>query len=108
LLVPAFLEGGRTTVAGVHRLDGRPVHETAFGRDRLFGYGSSYLPQWVEEKTGGRVAADQVQRLDLELMEAAALAWEQGGVPAWSDWRAASPPWLAGWWWPWMPSGPAS
>jgi len=81
LLVPAFLEGGRTTVAGVHRLDGRPVHETAFARDRLFGFGSSYLPQWVEEKTGGRVAAAQVQRLDLELMEAAALAWEQGGGP---------------------------
>ncbi|MFN7227963.1 MAG: four-carbon acid sugar kinase family protein, partial [Synechococcaceae cyanobacterium] len=81
LLVPAFLEGGRTTVAGVHRLDGRPVHETAFGRDRLFGFGSSYLPQWVEEKTGGRVAADQVQRLDLELMEAAAVAQEQGEGP---------------------------
>jgi uncharacterized protein YgbK (DUF1537 family) len=81
LLVPAFLEGGRTTVAGVHRLDGRPVHETAFARDRLFGFGSSYLPQWVEEKTGGRVAAAEVQRLDLELMEAAALAWEQGGGP---------------------------
>jgi uncharacterized protein YgbK (DUF1537 family) len=79
LLVPAFLEGGRTTVAGVHRLDGRPVHETAFGRDRLFGFGSSYLPQWVEEKTGGRLAADQVQRLDLELMEAAAVALERGG-----------------------------
>ena len=81
LLVPAFLEGGRTTVAGVHRLDGRPVHQTAFARDRLFGFGSSYLPQWVEEKTGGRVAAAEVQRLDLELMEAAALAWEQGGGP---------------------------
>lgn len=81
LLVPAFLEGGRTTVAGVHRLNGRPVHETAFARDRLFGFGSSYLPQWVEEKTGGRVAAAEVQRLDLELMEAAALAWEQGGGP---------------------------
>ncbi len=81
LLVPAFLEGGRTTVAGVHLLDGRPVHETAFGRDRLFGFGSSFLPQWVEEKTGGRVAADQVQRLDLELVEAAAVAQEQGGGP---------------------------
>jgi uncharacterized protein YgbK (DUF1537 family) len=65
----------------MHQLDGRPVHETAFARDRLFGFGSSYLPQWVEEKTAGRMAADQVQRLDLELMEAAAVAWEQGGGP---------------------------
>ena len=81
LLVPAFLEGGRTTVAGVHLLEGRPVHETDFARDRLFGFASSYLPEWVEEKTGGRVAADRVQCLDLGLMEAAAVAWEQGGGP---------------------------
>ena len=47
LLVPAFLEGGRTTVDGVHRLHGQPVHETALARDRLFGYISSDLPAWV-------------------------------------------------------------
>jgi uncharacterized protein YgbK (DUF1537 family) len=103
LLVPAFLEGGRTTVAGMHQLDGRPVHETAFARDRLFGFGSSYLPEWVEEKTGGRLAADQVQRLDLELMEAAAVAWEQGGGPGMDRLRPASRPWGAGRWWLWMP-----
>ena len=37
LHVPAFLEGGRTTVNGVHLLPGEPVHTTAFARDRLFG-----------------------------------------------------------------------
>ena len=63
LLIPAFFEGGRTTVEGVHRLHGQPVHETAFARDRLFGYASSDLPVWVEEKSGGRIAAHQVQRL---------------------------------------------
>ena len=52
LLVPAFLEGGRTTVGGVHLLQGQPVHETPFGRDGLFGYSTSYLPAWVEEKLG--------------------------------------------------------
>ena len=32
LHVPAFLEGGRTTVNGVHLLHGEPVHTTAFAR----------------------------------------------------------------------------
>ena len=63
LLVPAFLEGGRTTVGGVHFLQGQPVHETPFGRDGLFGYSTSYLPDWVEEKSGGRIPASEVQGL---------------------------------------------
>ena len=64
LLVPAFLEGGRTTVGGVHLLQGQPVHETPFGRDGLFGYSTSYLPTWVEEKSGGRIPASEVQGLE--------------------------------------------
>ncbi|MFZ0406553.1 MAG: four-carbon acid sugar kinase family protein [Cyanobium sp.] len=77
LLVPAFLEGGRTTLAGVHRLHGQPVHETAFARDGLFGFGSSFLPAWVEEKSGGRIAATAVQRLDLAVLEGPAPALGQ-------------------------------
>ena len=64
LLVPAFLEGGRTTVGGVHLLQGQPVHETPFGRDGLFGYSTSFLPAWVEEKSGGRIPASEVQGLE--------------------------------------------
>jgi hypothetical protein len=45
-LVPAFLEGGRTTVDGVHLLHGQPVHESAFARDSL-GTGRSSLLVWV-------------------------------------------------------------
>jgi uncharacterized protein YgbK (DUF1537 family) len=59
-LIPAFLQGGRTTVSGVHLLHGEPVHTSAFGRDGLFGYGTSYLPDWVAEKTAGRISAGQV------------------------------------------------
>ena len=81
-LVPAFLEGGRTTLAGVHRLQGQPVHETAFARDGLFGYTSSYLPDWVAEKSGGRIAATAVQRLSLAELEgpAAALCQRLAGL----------------------------
>ncbi len=66
-LVPAFFEGGRITRGSVHYLhvDGReiPVHETEFARDSVFGYRHSYLPDYVEEKTAGRIRAAQVQRI---------------------------------------------
>jgi len=63
LLAPAFLPGGRTTVGGVHRLHGQPVHATDFARDGLFAYSSSHLPDWVAEKSTGRMPADQVALL---------------------------------------------
>jgi hypothetical protein len=77
LLAPAFLPGGRTTVDGVHLLHGEPVHTTPFARDRLFGFRSSHLPAWVEEKTQGAVPAEQVGLLGLAELDAAAAP---GGV----------------------------
>src|SRR5919202_6638605 len=69
-LVPAFFEGGRITRESVHYLiiDGipTPVHETEFARDSVFGYHHSYLPDYVEEKTKGRIKADSVERFVLE------------------------------------------
>jgi uncharacterized protein YgbK (DUF1537 family) len=65
-LVPAFFEGGRFTRNSIHylRTDGKeiPVHETEFARDSVFGYRNSYLPDYVEEKTGGRIPAASVKR----------------------------------------------
>ena len=58
-LVPAFFEGGRITRDGMHYLlvDGRPVpvHETEFARDSVFGFSTGFLPDYVEEKTAGRI-----------------------------------------------------
>ncbi len=69
-LVPAFFEGGRFTRDGVHylRVDGvpTPVHETEFARDSVFGYRHSYLPDYVEEKTRGRIKTGEVERFRLE------------------------------------------
>ncbi|WP_216920339.1 four-carbon acid sugar kinase family protein [Synechococcus sp. CCAP 1479/9] len=70
LLVPAFLEGGRTTVDGVHRLHGQPVHESPFARDGLFAYGTSHLPDWVEEKSGGRIPATAVDHIGWRELDA--------------------------------------
>ena len=72
LLVPAFLPGGRSTRDGVHYLHGQPVHTSAFARDSLLGYRTSFLPAWVEEKSGGRVPAAAVERLGLGELDAAA------------------------------------
>ncbi|MFS8900934.1 four-carbon acid sugar kinase family protein, partial [Synechococcus sp. H60.2] len=76
-LVPAFFEGGRITRDSVHylRVEGRwvPVHETEFARDAVFGYHHSYLPDYVQEKTQGRIRAEQVVRLTLEQIRAGCL-----------------------------------
>jgi uncharacterized protein YgbK (DUF1537 family) len=69
-IVPAFFEGGRKTIDSTHYLmiDDKPVpvHETEFARDSVFSYSHSYLPDYVEEKTGGRIKASQVERFDLQ------------------------------------------
>ncbi|MDH5424127.1 MAG: four-carbon acid sugar kinase family protein [Gammaproteobacteria bacterium] len=69
-LVPAFFEGGRITRDSIHYLivDGKeiPVHETEFANDSVFGYSHSYLPDYVEEKTTGKIKAGQVERFLLD------------------------------------------
>ncbi|MGK7932517.1 MAG: four-carbon acid sugar kinase family protein [Microcystaceae cyanobacterium] len=69
-LIPAFFEGGRITKESIHYLiiDGvpTPVHETEFAKDSVFGYHYSYLPEYVAEKTKGKIAATSVERFLLE------------------------------------------
>jgi len=69
-IVPAFFEGGRITVNSTHYLmiDDKPVpvHETEFARDSVFSFSHSYLPDYVEEKTSGRISASQVERFNIE------------------------------------------
>ncbi len=76
-LVPAFFEGGRTTRDGIHYLlvNGvdTPVHETEFARDSVFGYHHSYLPDYVEEKTAGRIPASDVLHLTLDAINSGVL-----------------------------------
>ena len=68
-LTPAFFEGGRFTRDSIHYLivNGvpTPVAETEFARDSVFGYRHSYLPDYVEEKTAGRIKASEVERFTL-------------------------------------------
>jgi uncharacterized protein YgbK (DUF1537 family) len=70
LLVPFFLEGGRITVGNVHYVLEAdrfvPAGQTEFARDSAFGFKSSYLDDWTEEKTDGKVSADQVRFISIE------------------------------------------
>ncbi|MEB3356752.1 MAG: four-carbon acid sugar kinase family protein [Synechococcales bacterium] len=89
-LTPAFFEGGRITRDSIHYLmvDGSPVpvHETEFARDSVFGYRHSYLPDYVAEKTQGRIPASAVERFRLSDIRAGsvdrllALSGNQCGV----------------------------
>lgn len=69
-LTPEFFEAGRVTINGTHyiKTDDKliPTHETEFAKDSVFGYSTSYLPDYVEEKTKGNITADQVEIFTLE------------------------------------------
>jgi len=71
-LVPAFFEGGRVTLDDTHyiRQGDRliPTAETEFARDSVFGYSTSHLPSYIEEKTGGRVLASTVRSVTLDML----------------------------------------
>ena len=70
LICPAFFEGGRVTAGDVHFVrEGErivPAAETEFARDATFGYRAGTLPEWVEEKSRGRVRAGDVASISLE------------------------------------------
>ncbi len=69
LLIPAFFDGGRFTIDNIHYVnDGTrlvPVAETVYARDAVFGFHSSNLCDWVEEKSAGRIPASTVATLSI-------------------------------------------
>ena len=68
-LTPAFFEGGRVTVDSIHYLSiegiKTPVAETEFARDSVFAYSHSYLPDYVAQKTQGKIESADVIRFSL-------------------------------------------
>ena len=70
IFIPFFIEGGRYTVGNVqYSREGHslvPVAETPFAKDTAFGYKSSNLREWMEEKYGGRVKARDISAISIE------------------------------------------
>ncbi len=82
-MVPAFFEGGRQTIENVHFLlvgnDLIPTDQTEFARDHVFGYSTSRLPDYIHEKTDGRVDAESVRSVSLEMLR----QWHPPRLSAW-------------------------
>lgn len=70
-LTPQFFEAGRVTIGSTHYIEesgGKriPTHDTEFAKDSVFGYSTSYLPDYVAEKTKGKILAEQVEQFLLK------------------------------------------
>lgn len=74
ILCPYFKEGGRFTIGGVHYVrcgeELVPAGETEFAKDKTFGYRSSDLREYIEEKTGGVYRKEDVTEISLEELRA--------------------------------------
>ncbi|KAL5362111.1 hypothetical protein BJX96DRAFT_166411 [Aspergillus floccosus] len=70
VLAPFFFQGGRYTIADVHYVaEGDnlvPAGATQFARDATFGYRSSNLRDYVQEKAPGRFGAGQLHSVSIE------------------------------------------
>lgn len=70
IIYPFFLEGGRYTIDNVHYVkEGNqltPAGMTEFAKDKTFGYQSSHLCDWCEEKTKGQFKAEDVTCISLD------------------------------------------
>ena len=70
ILVPAFFQGGRFTLNDTHYVKEEdkliPAGQTPFARDATFGYKSSDLKAYVEEKSGGKIRAEEVLSIGIE------------------------------------------
>lgn len=73
-LTPAFFDGGRITRNGVHYIARGEsltrVDQTQYATDSVFGFKSSNLPEYVEEKSAGRIRAAEVSLIPGGLSEA--------------------------------------
>lgn len=70
VLCPFFKEGGRFTIGGVHYVrEGdnlTPAAQTEFAKDKTFGYSHSALKEYIQEKSAGAAAAEQIVTITLE------------------------------------------
>lgn len=70
VIIPFFKEGGRFTIDNTHYVQYDeylvPAGETEFAKDRTFGYRSSHLGQYAEEKTEGVYKAENMVYISLE------------------------------------------
>ena len=74
VLMPFFKEGGRFTIGDVHYVQEgaelTPAGDTEFARDKTFGYTSSDMKEYIEEKTQSAFRAADVVSISLDDLRA--------------------------------------
>lgn len=74
VLMPFFKEGGRFTIGDVHYVQEgaelTPAGDTEFAWDKTFGYTSSDMKEYIEEKTQGAFRAADVVSISLDDLRA--------------------------------------
>jgi len=69
--IPAFIEGKRLTINGLHFVDKTPVHKTIFARDKIFGYETSNVKNLLFKKSKSKINIEDIQNLllsDIEML----------------------------------------
>lgn len=70
IMSPFFMEGGRYTIENVHYVrEGQelvPAGNTEFAKDKTFGFKSSHIGEYIEEKTKGEFKAKDTTYITLQ------------------------------------------
>lgn len=72
ILIPFFKEGGRLTANDIHYVEDNemlvPAYLTEFAKDPDFGFSTSDLKEYIEEKTDGKYKASEVSSVSLNML----------------------------------------
>ena len=69
--IPAFIEGKRLTINGLHFVDQIPIDQTIFARDKIFGYETSNVKNLLFKKSKSQINLEDMENLflsDLEIL----------------------------------------
>ena len=69
--IPAFIEGKRLTINGLHFVDEIPINQTIFAKDKIFGFDTSNIKNLLFKKSKSQINLDDIQNLllsDLEIL----------------------------------------
>ena len=70
--IPAFIEGKRFTIDGLHFVDNIPVSQTIFAKDKIFGFKTSNIKNLLFQKSKLQINLNDIQNLksqELNILE---------------------------------------
>ncbi len=67
--IPAFIEGKRFTINGLHFVDKTPINQTIFARDKIFGFKTSNVKNLLFQKSKSQIKIEDIQNLFLSHIE---------------------------------------